>query len=351
MPWIKRNLLFVVGLAVAVALLGFGVFYLLSSKGRADEAATQLDQKNGEFDQLLNADPYPSEENIKAARQEQARVQKFIESARPQFASAAVPSDLDNAAFKNLLEGAIGAMTRDAERSGVKLPGEKYSFTFDEQRTQLQIGGKLLTPLAAQLGDIRSICRILFDAKVHNLLSLKRFPVGGTNETVSIDRHHARKITTNSVTGASVHHYEVTFQSFSPELARVLSGFVGASEAIVVKSINVEPGSFDPAAAGGSGFAGPGGMDPTLAARYGMAGNPALSSRYGAGPGMAGRYGLPQAASPTTAGRPGDPALDDKPLRVMLGLEIVKLPPPAPAGKAPTGEVPAAPAAEAAATP
>lgn len=347
MPWIKRNLLFVVGLAVAVALLGFGVFYLLSSKGQADEAAAQLEQKNGEFDQLLNADPYPVEDNIKAAKQEQARVQKFIESARPQFASAPAPADLDNASFKNLLEGSIAAMVRDAERSGVKLPAEKFSFTFDEQRTQLQIAGKLLTPLAAQLGDLRSICRVLFDAKIHSLVSLKRFPVGGTNETVSIDRHHARKVITNSVTGAAIHHYEVVFQCFSPELARVLSGFVSVPEAIIVKSINVEPGSFDPAAAGGSSFAGAGGMDPTLAARYGMAGNPAMSSRYGAAPGLAGRYGLPQAQPAPGTARPGDPALDDKPLRIMLALDIIKLPLPAGAGQAAA----AAPAAEAPATP
>lgn len=351
MPWIKRNLLFVIGLGVAMALLGSGVFYLLASKGRSDEAATQLEAKNGEFDQLLNADPYPNEDNIKAARQEQARVQKFIDSARPQFASAPVPADLDNAAFKGLLEGTIGSLSRTAERAGVKLPGEKYSFTFDEQRTQLQIAGKLLTPLAAQLGDVQSICRILFEAKIHSLSSLKRFPVGGTNETVSIDRHHARKVVTNSVTGASIHHYEVTFQSFSPELARVLSGFVASPQALVVKSINVEPGSFDTSAEAGSALAGAGGMDPTLAARYGMMGNPALSGRYGAGPGLAGRYGLPQAAAPTAAARPGEPALDDKPLRIMLGLDIIKLPAPAPAGKGAAPTADPAPAAEPAATP
>jgi len=38
MPWIKRNVPFVVGLAVAIALLGAGVFYLLGKVAAANAA-------------------------------------------------------------------------------------------------------------------------------------------------------------------------------------------------------------------------------------------------------------------------------------------------------------------------
>jgi hypothetical protein len=50
---------------------------------------------------------------------------------------------------------------------------------------------------------------------------------------------------------------------------------------------------------------------------------------------LAGRYGLAgRAAQPApVAQRPGEAVLDDKPLRVTLNLEVIKVPLPVPAGK------------------
>jgi len=322
MDWIKRNVAFVVGLAVTVVLLAGAVVFTLQAKSGAEAVNAELAAKNEQFDSLVRNDPYPKKENVDLAKAEQQRVNDFIQAARGKFGVSQPPPDLDNASFKALLETTIATLTREAEQAGVKLPEENYGFTFDEQRKQLQLAENSLAPLALQLADIREISRVLFGAKIHSLVSLKRTRVG-TNESLSGTYLLANKKTgTNSVAGASIHPYEISFQCFSSELAGVLEGFAKAQEAYVLKTINVERGSDSatpaPAFAPSGfppGFGGPGGM------------NPALAQRYGLGPS---RYAPPPVATPPPTARtnPNEPVLDEKPLRVSIGLDVVRLSPP-----------------------
>src|SRR5438128_2066222 len=137
MAWIKRNLLFVVGLAVALALLGVGVFYLLNSMSEADTASVELDTMNQKLDELIARDPFPDGPNIEKIRAEQKRVAEFKAKAKTKFGEDSRMDGLDNASFKALLEGTIGSLSREAEASGVRLP-DKYDFTFSDQRKRLQ---------------------------------------------------------------------------------------------------------------------------------------------------------------------------------------------------------------------
>jgi hypothetical protein len=341
MVWIKRNLVFVILLGVAVGLLGFGISLLLSNKSTADDLNAQLLAKNSELNMLVNRDPFPNEENIQRGRQQQELLETFKGRAKEHFKQVDLPDVLDNASFKNFLENTIDNMERRARRSGVALPEDKYGFTFADQRRQLQLPDRQLAPLTLMLMDIEEVCGILFDAKIHSLTAIKR-PVVGTNETVSANYHIARKIQTNSVVGAVLAPYEVTFQSFSPELARVLSGIAAHEQAIVVRFINIKPGNLDakrPTMAMGAGATG---MDPALAARYGMGpggpggrygaapgGVPGQGGRFGPPPGAGGRYGPPGGPPPgMVPPRQQDQGLDDKPIQVTLGLEIIRLLPP-----------------------
>lgn len=331
MVWIKRNLVFVILLGVAVVLVGVGVTYLLSNKAASDDIEAQLQAKNSELNQLVNRDPHPNEENISQAKRQVEQLNAFKDRAKEYFTPLEVPEGLGNASFKSMLENTIDGLERGAKRSGVSLPEEKYGFTFEEQRRQLQLPESSLAPLATQLLDLRTISEILFDAKVHSLVSLKRAPVG-TNETISASYHLARKPLTNSITSSPVAPYEVTFQCFSPELARVLSGLASSPLFIAVKFINVETGSLDSRPGPGmfpqAGLGGPGGMDPMLASRYGLAPPPG-ANRYGGGPmgPGGGRYApQPRQFPPPGAPRPGEPVLDDKPIKVTLGLDVIRQP-------------------------
>jgi len=318
MPWIKRNLLFVVGLAVAVALLGFGIFfYLLGNRVTSIAVDEELNSKNVEYTGLVDSKPAPSQENITEAKAQQKNLAAFKDTLRTQFAVLPAPDSLDDAGFKNLLDRTIDALGKQADRNGVRIPklteNSRYAFTFDTQIKQLEFSQKSLKPLTAQLLDVQDICRALFESKVHTLEAIRRTPVS-TNDITPTGNYIAKKISTNSMTGAAVFPYEVTFQCFSAELANVLAAFANAETLYVIKSVNIERGSIE-AAGAGVGAASMGGMNSVLANRYGLAGR-----------------GVPQ---PAAGPRPGEAVLDDKPLKVTLNIEVIKMPAvaPAPAGK------------------
>ncbi len=315
MPWIKRNVPFVVGLAVAIALLGAGVFYLLGKVAAANAAREELASENAKLTELVDRKPAaPTEDNIKAAGAQQEQLKEFKASVRPLFKVTPLPEALDDAAFKNLLDRTVDSLEKLADRNGVKLPKPaegKFAFTFEGQKKQLEFTAKSLPLLTVQLLDIQDICHVLFNAKIHNLEAIRRVSVG-TNDVNPPANYLAKKQSTNSVTGAAIQPYEVIFHCFSAELGSVLAGLVNADPVLVVKSINVERGSTD-------------GTSTAAASPMGM--NPSLASRYGMPPGMANRYGMGAAAAVASGPKPGEAPLDDKPIRVTLNIDVVKLPP------------------------
>ncbi|HTI69306.1 MAG TPA: Amuc_1100 family pilus-like protein [Candidatus Limnocylindria bacterium] len=323
MAWIKRNLLFVVGLVVALLLVAGGVFFLLSSMSGAADASANLDAANQQYDKLLTREPFPNKANIDAVKSEQARVRAFQDACRRYFAATALPDNLDDESFKALLESTTYSLDKEADRRGVKLPAgvgggtaPKYAFTFSRQKGLLKFPTESLKPFSMQLMDLDGICRILFDSRIHSLVSLKRTAVGTNDPAGSTDVIPSKKVGTNAVVGASLYPYEVAFQCFSSELASVLNNFAAASNTYAIKTINVERGQLEtPATAAPVMMPQAGGpmiRDAALAARYGI-GRPTIN---------------PTPVAPAaTSGRPGEILLDEKPLKVTIGLEVVRLNP------------------------
>jgi hypothetical protein len=323
MSWIKRNLAFVISLAVALALLIGGAVYLFSAQSDAEAANGELEAKKNEYDTLVKREPYPNTKNIEVAKAEQVRFTELKAQALTTFSQYPVVGALDDASFKALLTRTIGDLERSAERKGVKLPsgsdgasgsGSKYNFTFSTQRRELRLPPNTLQPLALALTDIREFSEILFASKIHSLLSIKRSPIG-TNEPAGSGDILSKKVGTNTVIGAGIHPYEVQFQCFSSELGEVLTRFVGASNAYVLKTVNVDRPSGD-----GSESAEAAPVNPA-------AGMMAMMSRYGLRPGMGTTppASQPSAAAATPSGKAGDIVLEQKPIRVTLGFEVVRL--------------------------
>lgn len=331
MPWIKRNLAFVISLAVAVALLIGGVVYLFSSQSEAEAASGELEAKKNEYDTLVKREPYPNAKNIELAKAEQVRVAELKAQSLATFSQYPAFASLDDASFKALLSRTTADLERSAERKGVKLPSgssssgsgaSKYSFTFDTQRRELRLAPNTLQPLALALTEIRDFSEILFNSKIHSLVSIKRTAIG-TNETAGSGDLLSKKVGTNTVIGAGIHPYEVQFQCFSSELGDVLNRLVAAPNAYVLKTLNVERPSAD-------------GSDTAEAAPANpAAGMMALMSRYGLRPGMGTVPPASQTTAPAASGKVGDIVLEQKPIKVTLGFEVVRLAPPPAAAQAP----------------
>lgn len=382
MQWIQKNLTLVLGGLVGLVLLGGSAFFLWSESAREKEIDAQLEEKRGEWTRLNGLNPFPDDKNIKILRDESARVEVLAKSLRDRIQPVPVPPVNDTFSLKVLIETTLSELRQEAEASGVNIP-DRYAFTFQRLREMPQFESNAIPRLAEQLAHLSLISRILFDAKVHSLDTLRRSPVL-RDEGTGGDYLTKRPATNNWVIRFP---YDLSFRSFSTELAKVLENLAALDSCLVIKTINIEPTSL-PSAGGGPrgpiffptpggpppGGPSPGGMDPSLMQRYGLGagggrGEDAsgaggmdanMRSRYGlggpggGGDGMRSRYGLggpgaggvnaptlsqpmitPGVPTMPMGGVPQPPAvvLEKKPLRVILQLDLIKPRTDEPAGR------------------
>ncbi|HMO66712.1 MAG TPA: Amuc_1100 family pilus-like protein [Verrucomicrobiota bacterium] len=360
MPWIQKNLILVLGGVVGLALLAAAGWFWFNQAQREQEIGAQLEAKNAEWTDLVGRKPYPSDDNIRAVRDEEKRLEKLREVLKQNFPAVAAAPVSDALELKVLIETAIAELRAEAEAAGVTLPDRDYSFTFQRLRPMApsQFDSNSIPTLAEQVAQVGALARVLFDARVHSLEAIRRPAIlkeeGGASDYLTL-----KPVSDDLVTRMPM---EVTFRSFSGELAGVVAGLAALPNTVVIKKISVEPTTLSGPASGpqpmmpfrppppqaeaappqgdrygGLRRGGPGGMSPDLASRYGLGpgGGRPTPGPGGMDPALAQRYGLtpPAGAAPPMApaapSSPGSPAavVDERPLRVTFHLEFVKLKP------------------------
>ena len=331
MSWIKRNLYFVVGAAVAVVLLGLAGYYFYSRWSLDKQSLENLEAAYSDVERISALNPNPGNDkvnNIQRARQQQQQVQAVIQKVRRYFEPVPPVPNPENGIvtkeeFASALRRTIDQMQKDAALGGVNLP-QRYDFSFQAQRNLMNFAPGSLPLLAGQLGDIKEICGILFQAKINSLDAVRR-------ERVSIDDQNGPPADYLDPTHVGVTNdlailapYEIAFQCFSAELAGALAGFGTSPHGLIVKSINVEPaggmaGGFDPNSPYGTpGYATPPGYTPVPG--YPPPGG-ATYPLYSEGV----RPAMPQPVAPQPMRGGLQTVLDEKPLKVTLVVNVVRL--------------------------
>jgi hypothetical protein len=363
MAWIKRNLYFVVGSLLALCLMVGAGFYTFTRWQRNSGEREKLNEAYSELKRLNNLNPHPGDgkkvDNIKLAREQTQELRKFLGKTTNTFVRIAPIPDSPKVAgseFASALRLTIAQLQRDATNNSVVLPAN-YNYSFEAQRQQPFLVGNL-DALAVQLGEVKAISDVLNQAKINSLLSIRRERVSTEDNsgppTDYLDIHSE----TNEL--AVLTPYEISFQSFSTELADVISGFANSPHAILVKSVNVRPAAtgmvldpttmtYAPSPATPTYItptyipqtpvpsAIPGRLPPgerssrdMFNERYGIpsGGKDSMMSRYQQ------RYQPPPVApvmiAPTAAAPRGglQPMLDERQLDVTIMVQIVKLLPP-----------------------
>lgn len=295
MAWIKRNLYFVIGGAVALILMGLAGFYLYSN-WQADNAVMQkLEENFAELQRLNSENPHPGSgnvDNVVEAQNQQKELRTFITSLRKFYQPIErIPSPQEapkvtDRAFSAALSRTIDQLQRAANNTSVLLP-PNYSFSFETQRPRVTFAAGSTEPLAVQLGEVKSIADVLIAAKVNSIDNIRRERVSSDDLTGPQTDYTDAKSETNDL--AVLTPYEVTFRCFSTELAGVLGGFAASPHALMVKSLNVEP-----AAGTNTTMMGPDGMPmPGYAMPPGMPGGMIAPPPTAAEAEYGGRYGRP----------------------------------------------------------
>jgi len=322
MDWIKRNLYFVIGAVVALALLGGAGWYLYSKLTLNDQKSEAL---NKAYEDLKNFNKQPVHpgngpvDNIKAAKEQTVELRSFQDKVRTTFGKIPpiphLPKITDRD-FSFALSRTISTLRLDATNFGVALPPD-YDFSFLAQSKKASFPPGTVEPLSVQLGEVKALCDILFQAKINALDFLRRERVSPDDATGSATDYLGDKAVTNDM--AILTPYEIVFRCFSPELASVLGNFASSPRGFVAKTVNVE----QEGAMMGVETTGP---TPNIPV------NPVIPSRYA----EEGRYSRPAfgpgatAPAPAVTGPRGvlPTVLDEKKLRVTMAITVVKLLPP-----------------------
>ncbi len=239
MPWLKRNLWLVLGAVISLGVIGFGGWHWLNAVSKNEEVSEQIEKAKHDLEELMNSTTYPSSSNIARARIELQRVNAFIIEAKKQFPAAPAPSaPLNNQTFKALLQTTVDDLAKEASSVGTRIE-TNYYFSFESQRLPMTFAPESLRPLSDRLTEVQTISSLLFKAKINRLESVRRAhvpgePAGGADYLTEAPRPNAEL-------GMMIWPYEFTFHSFSPELAAVMENIMRIPDAIIIRSVVVEP--------------------------------------------------------------------------------------------------------------
>ena len=242
MAWVKRNLGLVIGGVIALALLGVAGFYFWGNYKHDQEITQSLDETTEKFKGLLNRPLHPGGEgggkvnNIELVKAENKRLEDFLKDVRARFGKREIPTNISNRDFRALLDNTIHDLQKSADAFGITVPGKKdYWFSFSPEKSAVEF--KNIEMLTHQLMDVKDLCDILFAAKISDLVAIKRV-AASSDENNAQDFLTDKKASTNEF--AIVTPYELRFQGFSGELARVLERMISAKRCFVVRSVAVD---------------------------------------------------------------------------------------------------------------
>lgn len=238
MAFLKKHLFLLIAAVVSLGVLGYAVFFVQQKKAADAEVSASLDESAEQFRQLLQRKVHPGNEkinNIEIAKQEVVKMRSFMDEMRDYLKGPQIATNLNNQMFRAKLDTTIAELRRDADQAGVTLPNTNYWFAFSLYKTTVDFRGDV-TGLAAQLEDVRAMMRVIYDARVHSLVTFRRASVSDSDLFGSENIPNRYPKTNDWAVTTS---YEVTFQGFSSELARVMEGLANAKQCFVVKSVGV----------------------------------------------------------------------------------------------------------------
>jgi len=236
MAWIKRNLFFVIGVAVGLLLTGYCGYLLYSSVNANAGVSEDYTSKLSNLQAMQQKSPFPSTENIEAAKADQTHIRMFLANFRKRFEPFPAPPSEDERGFETYLKDSLIQFRAEATNAGVQLPPD-YAFSFSGLIGRLNYPVGNIAPWMQQLEEIGAILNILYEAKINYLAGLQRAPVSPDDNAAG----DCLTVTTVTNQWGIVSPYKITFRGFSAEIAAVLEGFARSSNCFIIKAIDVAP--------------------------------------------------------------------------------------------------------------
>lgn len=242
MEWVKKNLFFVIPLAIAVILLGVAVYKYFGIRSEDRDITMLLEERAVRLREMYEKPIFPSAENLRAIENDQQRLLNFINQCKKYFQPVPELNVPNVQALKTELDKAIDKFNKAAKSAGVNIPTNNFAYSFDELVRRIDFSPFSIRPIATQISEIDKILEILFNAKINTLEFIQRARVCPEDRmaTASSGFYIADGPITNSL--GIIYPYRITFRCFSSELEEVLNGFARSPYGFVIKAIDVDPG-------------------------------------------------------------------------------------------------------------
>jgi len=319
MPWVKRNLYFVVSCVVAVVLLGAAGWYCWSSRQAYNANSDQLTAAYTQMTELAKANPGPGNDqtnNIEIAKAQTVQAKQRVAELEKFFVPVkGIPdtNKIDPRALAFAVRETVSQLRAAAQAKSVTLPTStpEFAFSFSLQMGKTTYDPNATEMLSKQLGEVKTICDTLFGARILSLDSILRERTSDDANPQGQVAMQADYTDSLSMTNGTtvVTPYQVTFQCFTPQLGTVLAGLANQSHTIVVKTLNIEPTDLLGGGGAGQGYGNYGGGYQN----YMRAGGAAVI----------------QEPTPQAPQRGGalPTIIDEKKLKVIMLLDFIKITP------------------------
>lgn len=180
MDWFKKNPFWsTVIIGMVVALIAGGLFWRWAA-GKRLAIEQDLDNTRSMISRLKNRGVFPSKENVELFNQTNARLQEYLAPVEERIRQGQIP--LENVGpleFKRRLRLAIDTLIREAKPSvGVetKLP-DSFTFGFSQYVAAAIPAPEAIPALMQEVAAVQEIVRILYEANVEEIRSVRRWPV------------------------------------------------------------------------------------------------------------------------------------------------------------------------------
>lgn len=180
-PANKRAWLRIAVSAVIVLLLGGLIFLLFRALGQSDVAAKALDDARVRLEKFYERNPFPNHTNVLVEKSNAATMRQWREELLRTLSADQVETPSKTPAQFEIFLTARSKDLRDAAmRNGVALPaGFSFGFgRYSDGRALPESRDDLPTRLAEQLVLVDHICRLLFEERVTELVSVTRDEFG-----------------------------------------------------------------------------------------------------------------------------------------------------------------------------
>ncbi|MBN1269254.1 MAG: Amuc_1100 family pilus-like protein [Kiritimatiellae bacterium] len=173
---LRKHMGLVVGGGITLVLLIVAVGLLLRVRKTYTTVNAELQMRTQRLNALNQRDPFPSEENVKLAAQKLEDLKLFFTNLTTALQSGQVePVQMEPAEFPPLLERTARELRARAATptARVKLP-DRFAFGFERYLLGNLPAEADIPRLVIQLKTVESICSMLFESRVSEVMEVRR---------------------------------------------------------------------------------------------------------------------------------------------------------------------------------